>query len=605
MVYHAWMSDMRSQSNPLPVLAEDRIKDLERKLAAALSELNQAVVLQKDSEWRLRLLLEVVRNLSMGVVIMDADFIVTSVNEAYCQISGLTDNQIIGTRPPFESLISDDVELYKRVWAALKSEYRWDGEIWGERGDEKFALHIAITTIVDELGTPSQYAAIVNDVTVRKQDEERILRQANFDALTGLPNRALFIDRLGQSLLTMARAQHKLGLMFIDLDGFKLVNDTLGHDKGDDLLREAAVRISSCTRDGDTVARLGGDEFTVIMPNLHDAKDAPLVAQRILDELAKPFDLDGTESFISGSIGITIFPDDAEDSNDLLKNADAAMYRAKDLGKANYQFFTADLNAQVAERLQIKNGLVKALECNEFELFYQPKITLSTGKIDSVEALMRWDNASLGMVSPVRFIPVLEETGMVVEVGEWAIREACRQHRKWIEAGLSPIRIAVNLSARQLREISFVSVLQKLLDETGVGPDGIEIEITESMIMSDKDTAIAALAELHGLGIRVAMDDFGTGYSSLSYLRQFPIDTIKIDGSFIADISNNHEDAEIVRTIISMGRTLNKSIVAEGVETEEQLELLRSYNCDQIQGYLFSRPVPGDELTEFIREKNS
>lgn len=586
------------------MLDEDPIKDLELKLAAALSELNQSVVLYKDSEWRLRLLLEVVRNLSMGVVIMDADFIVTSVNEAYCKISGLPENQIVGTRPPFESLLRDDLDLYNRIWRALKSDYNWDGELWGEKGGEKVALHIAITTIVDEQGIPSQYAAIINDVTERKHDEERILHQANFDMLTGLPNRALFIDRLGQSLLTMARAEYKLGLMFIDLDGFKLVNDTLGHNKGDDLLREAAVRISSCTRDGDTVARLGGDEFTVIMPNLHDAKDTPLVAQRILDALTKPFELDGTESFVSGSIGITIFPDDAKNATDLLKNADAAMYRAKELGKANYQFFTDDLNAQVAERLRIKNGLIKALERGEFKLFYQPKVTLSSGRIDGVEALMRWENPDLGMVSPARFIPVLEETGMVVEVGEWAIREACQQHCRWIEAGLAPVRIAVNLSARQLREMSFVSVLQKLLTETGVGPDGIEIEITESMIMSDKDSAISALTELHDLGVRVAMDDFGTGYSSLSYLRQFPIDTIKIDRSFVADISTSLEAAEIIRTIISMGQTLNKSIVAEGVETEEQLEILRSYRCDQVQGYLISYPVPGDELTEFIREKN-
>lgn len=595
---------MNTNTNTLVTSAEDRIKSLEDQLADALTEMSQAVVLQKDTEWRLRLLLEVVRNLSMGVVIMDEDFVVTSVNDAYCQISGLPESQIIGTRPPFETLMSSDPEMYQKIWRSLLSEYKWEGELWGQRDDEKIAFNIAITAIVDANEKPSQYAAIVSDITERKQDEERILRQANFDNLTGLPNRALFVDRLGQSLLTMSRAQHKLGLMFIDLDGFKLVNDTLGHHKGDDLLREAAVRISSCTRDGDTVARLGGDEFTVIMPNLHDAKDAPLVAQRILDALAKPFDLDGTESFVSGSIGITIFPDDASDANNLLKNADAAMYRAKDLGKANYQFFTSDLNEQVAERLTIKNGLVKALERDEFKVFYQPKVTLSTGQIDSVEALMRWDNPGLGMVSPARFIPVLEETGMVVEVGEWAIREACKQHRTWIEAGLPPIRIAVNLSARQLREISFVSVLQQVLHETGVGPEGIEIEITESMIMSDTDSAIASLTELHGLGIRVAMDDFGTGYSSLSYLRQFPIDTIKIDGSFVADIAASVDGAEIVRTIISMGQTLNKTIVAEGVETEEQLQLLRNFKCDQVQGYLFSRPVPGNELTEFIRETN-
>jgi diguanylate cyclase (GGDEF)-like protein/PAS domain S-box-containing protein len=598
------MTDMNINTGTLNTSAEDRIKSLEDQLADALADMSQAVVLQKDTEWRLRLLLEVVRNLSMGVVIMDEDFVVTSVNDAYCKISGLPESQIIGTRPPFETLMSSDPEMYQKIWSALLSEYKWEGELWGQRGEEKIAFNIAITAIVDANEKPSQYAAIVSDITQRKQDEERILRQANFDSLTGLPNRALFIDRLGQSLLTMSRARHKLGLMFIDLDGFKLVNDTLGHDKGDDLLREAAVRISSCTRNGDTVARLGGDEFTVIMPNLHDAKDAPLVAQRILDALAKPFDLDGTESFISGSIGITIFPGDASDANNLLKNADAAMYRAKDLGKANFQFFTSDLNEEVAERLTIKNGLIKALERDEFKVFYQPKVTLSTGQVDSVEALMRWDNPDLGMVSPARFIPVLEETGMVVEFGEWAIREACKQHRTWIDAGLPPIRIAVNLSARQLREISFVSVLQKVLHEAGVGPEGIEIEITESMIMSDTDSAIAALTELHGLGVRVAMDDFGTGYSSLSYLRKFPIDTIKIDGSFVADISTSADDAEIVRTIISMGQTLNKTIVAEGVETEEQLQLLRNFKCDQVQGYLFSRPVPGNELTEFIRETN-
>jgi diguanylate cyclase (GGDEF)-like protein/PAS domain S-box-containing protein len=584
---------MNTNTSRLVTSAEDRIKSLECQLADALAEMTQAVVLQKDTEWRLRLLLEVVRNLPMGVVIMDEDFVVTSVNDAYCQISGLPESQIIGTRPPFENLMSNDPEMYQKIWSALLSEYKWEGELWGQRGEEKIAFNIAITAIVDAHEKPSQFAAIVSDITQRKQDEERILRQANFDNLTGLPNRALFIDRLGQSLLTMSRARHKLGLMFIDLDGFKLVNDTLGHDKGDDLLREAAVRISSCTRNGDTVARLGGDEFTVIMPNLHDAKDAPLVAQRILDALAKPFDLDGTESFVSGSIGITIFPGDASDANNLLKNADAAMYRAKDLGKANLQFYTSDLNEEVAERLSIKNGLVKALERDEFKVFYQPKVTLSTGHIDSVEALIRWDNPDLGMVSPALFIPVLEETGMVVEVGEWVIREACKQHRAWIEAGLPPIRIAVNLSARQLREISFVSVLQKVLYETGVGPEGLEIEVTESMIMSDTDSAIAALTELHGLGIRVAMDDFGTGYSSLSYLRKFPIDTIKIDGSFVADISTSADDAEIVRTIISMGQTLNKTIVAKGVETDEQLQLLRSFKCDQIQGYLFSRPVPG------------
>lgn len=559
-----------------------------------------------NPEARLRLLLEVIRSISMGVVIMDADFRVTSANEAYCRMAHMTEEAMIGNRPPFEDLIKETPEIYADAWRSLYHTGSWDGEFWGQAADgERVALNLAITSIHDENGSLSQYAAIVNDVTQRKLDEERIRYQANFDALTGLPNRSLFIDRLHQSLLAMARANNKLGLMFIDLDGFKLVNDTLGHDKGDELLREAAERIAACTRTGDTVARLGGDEFTVIMPNLHRNHDAPVVAQRILASLNKPFLLGGTESFVSGSIGITLYPDDAADANDLLKNADAAMYRAKDNGKANYQFYTVDMNAEVTERLRVKNGLVKALERGELELFYQPKMTLENGKIEGVEALMRWNSADLGMVPPARFIPVMEETGQVVEVGEWAIRTACLQQREWRDAGLPNVRIAVNLSARQLREMSFVSVLEKVLNETGVEPTNLEVEITESMLMSDTENAVAALQNLHEMGVHLAMDDFGTGYSSLSYLRRFPIDTIKIDRSFVSDITTSPDDAEIIRTIINMGRTLGRKIVAEGVETQEQLSILREYECDQIQGYFLSPPLPAAKLTGFLREQNA
>ncbi len=560
----------------------------------------------ENPEARLRLLLEVIRNISMGIVIMDADFRVTSANESYCRMAGKTEESMIGNRPPFEELIKESPETYADAWRSLYHKGSWEGEFWGQATDrERVALHLAITSIHDEFGSLSQYAAIVNDVTQRKLDEERIRYQANFDALTGLPNRSLFIDRLHQSLLAMARANNKLGLMFIDLDGFKLVNDTLGHDKGDELLREAAERIAACTRTGDTVARLGGDEFTVIMPNLHRSHDAPLVAQRILDSLNKPFLLDGTESFVSGSIGITLYPDDADDASDLLKNADAAMYRAKDKGKANYQFYTIDMNAEVTERLRVKNGLVKALEREEFELFYQPKMTLENGRIEGVEALMRWNSRDLGMVPPSRFIPVMEETGQVVEVGEWALRSACLQHKAWRDAGMPDIRVAVNLSARQLREISFVSLLENVLRDTGVEPGGLEVEITESMLMSDTENAVEALQNLHDMGIHLAMDDFGTGYSSLSYLRRFPIDTIKIDRSFVSDITTSTDDAEIIRTIINMGRTLGRKIVAEGVETQEQLSILREYECDQIQGYFLSPPLPAAKLTGFLREQTA
>jgi len=444
-----------------------------------------------------------------------------------------------------------------------------------------------------------------HDITERKEDEERIPFQANYDQLTGLPNRSLFLDRLNQTLANAERTRTNVGVMFIDLDGFKLVNDTLGHDVGDLLLQETSERLKECVRNTDTVSRLGGDEFTILMPNLHDPRDAPLVANRILESVYTPFNLKGSDFFVSASIGITVYPQDAKSAGDLLRNADSAMYQAKEKGKANFQFFTDDLNREMKERLILKNGLIKAMEKEEMALFYQPKQNLQNGAIAGVEALMRWNSVELGMISPARFIPVLQETGLMVEFGEWAIRAACLQHREWLDAGLPPIRIAVNLSARQLREISFVSVFKKALKEIGVVSESLEIEITESLLMADARNTVTAIEELHDLGIRVTMDDFGTGYSSLSVLKRFPIDSIKIDQSFVADITTNSDDAEIIRAIVTMGKTLNRTVIAEGVETQEQIDMLRDYGCDQIQGYLFCPPMPATELTKFLLEKNT
>ena len=515
--------------------------------------------------------------LTLGVVVMDASMRVVALNDTFADLIGRPPENIIGEVPGFISHLRENAQLYLKINKLLQGKGYWDGEVRIENSDgDDAVLQVAMTALTGEDGALCKVGAMVRDVTAERESEERIRYQATFDALTGLPNRALFMDRLGQSVAAMSRSKDKLGLMFIDLDGFKLVNDTLGHDKGDDLLREAATRISGCVRQGDTLARLGGDEFTIIMPNLKSAKDAPLLAQRILAALAKSFILDGVEAFVSGSIGITICPDDASSPMDLLRNADAAMYRAKEMGKANFQFFTNDLNEEMSGRLALRNGLLRALERDEFQLFYQPKLDLLSGRTNSVEALMRWNSAELGAVPPARFIPVLEETGMVVEFGEWAIESVCRQHRAWIDSGLPPIRIAINLSARQLREMSFVSVLSRVLKETDVAAELLEIEITESMLMSDTEAAVSALTKLHELGVRVAMDDFGTGYSSLSHLRKFPIDAIKIDGSFIADMTTNDRGAEIVRTIIGMGKALGMQIVAEGVETAEQLETLRA-----------------------------
>ena len=577
--------------------------DLEARVEKRTRELTREVAERRQAEESLRLAGKVIDNLTEAVVIVDPDFKVTAVNPAFTQITGFTTREVIGKAPPFYKALRENGDLYKQMQASIKAKGSWEGEYWSKRkSGEDYAERLSFSAITGEKDKIQHYAAVISDVTERKESEERIHFQTNYDTLTGLPNRSLFQDRLNLALPSMSRSDRKLALMFIGLDGFKLVNDTLGHDIGDLLLKKAAKRLGTCVREGDTVARLGGDEFTVIMPNLVDPHHAPLVSQRVLDALAKPFRLNGNETFVSASIGITIFPDDASEAKELLRNADAAMDRAKEQGKANFHFFTADLNAVAQERMVLKNGLGKALENGEFSLHYQPKLEIESGRITGVEALMRWNSPDLGMVSPVKFIPVMEETGQVVEMGEWAIRTACLQHQEWRQAGLPRIRIAVNLSPRQLRDASFVLIVENVLRETGVEPAGLELEITESLLMSDSGDALKTLGELHEMGIHMAMDDFGTGYSSLSYLKRFPIDTIKIDRTFVADIATSPDDAEIIRTIISMGHTLNRKVIAEGVENDQQLSLLRDYQCDEIQGYFFSRPLPAGMATKFIKK---
>jgi len=571
-------------------------------LRMARDELALEAKNRQKAEGDLLLAAKVIGSLSEAVVIIDEDGCVKSVNGAFNFLTGYDPGDVLGKPPHFVDVLNVGPEGLSAVWSTLADRGHWEGEHWNLRKDgTEYAERVSISAISDEDGAVRQYAAVVSDVTQRKRDEERIRYQANYDSLTGLPNRALFLDRLSQATANTQRLGSKLGLMFIDLDGFKLVNDTLGHDLGDMLLKEAAARLEDCIRSGDTVARLGGDEFTVVMPNLEGPNPVEGAAQRILDALARPFDLNGQETFISGSIGLTIYPDDAEDINELVKNADSAMYLAKDMGKASYQFYTGSLNDEVAERHGLKNGLVKALENNQLRMVYQPKMDLASGRIVGCEALMRWSHPRLGEVSPARFIPILEETGQVVEVGAWSLKVALDQHKAWIDDGLPPIPIAVNLSARQLREMDFVQMMVGLLDAAALSADSLEIEITESMLMKDTERAVTALRDLHDLGIRVSMDDFGTGYSSLSYLKKFPIDTIKIDRSFVSDIAQGNDDAEIIRTIINMGQTLNRKIVAEGVETVEQMDLLKDYECDQIQGYYLSKPLAGDDFAAFYR----
>ncbi len=441
-----------------------------------------------------------------------------------------------------------------------------------------------------------------HDLEERKRVEQSIRHMAHHDALTGLPNRALFRDRLTHAMAQADRYHQKLAVMFLDLDRFKAINDTLGHNVGDQLLKIAAERLRSCVRDSDTVARLGGDEFTVVVEDIIEDQDAASVAQKILDTLSQPFNLYGHEVFISVSVGVTLYPNDDENADNLLRNADSAMYRAKEFGRNNFQFYVADMNVKARERLMLESALRRALDRGEFMLYYQPRVDLLSGKVIGAEALLRWRHPDLGLVPPSEFIPILDETGMIIPVGDWALREACRQNRAWQDSGLPPIRVAVNLSVRQFIQKDLADTVIRALAAVGLAAEHLELEITEDLFLEHNETNIVTLSRLKKMGIHISIDDFGTGYSSLSYLKRLPIDTLKIDQSFVRDIGTDPDNKAIASAIIAMAASLRLNVLAEGVETDEQLAFLRAQGCNEIQGFSFSHPLPADEFAQLLRE---
>ncbi|MBE0621404.1 MAG: EAL domain-containing protein [Burkholderiales bacterium] len=473
-------------------------------------------------------------------------------------------------------------------------------EIFGLRADgEEFPLEISLSRI-SHSGKPL-YSVVLNDISARRRDEARLNALANYDALTALPNRALFHKRVQRSLVHAQRFNEGLAVLFLDLDRFKIVNDTLGHSVGDRVLQALAGRLKDCLREVDTLARLGGDEFAVLIEQVTDTRFVGSVARKLLKAVAEPLTLDGQEYNITASIGISAYPADGSEAATLLKNADIALYRAKERGKNNAQFYAADMNAHSMARLSLETGLRRALERGEFLLHYQPKLDIGTGRICGMEALVRWMRPESGMVSPAEFIPLAEETGLIEPIGAWVLKAACERNRAWQREGMPAMRVAVNLSARQFVQANLVSDVARVLDETGLAPGSLELEITESMVMDDPERAIRTLRQLKSMGIALAIDDFGTGYSSLGYLKRFPIDNIKIDRSFIKDIPGNSDDATITRTIIDMTHNLRLKVVAEGVETKAQLDFLREQGCDEMQGYYFSRPLAEDAFLKLVQ----
>lgn len=494
---------------------------------------------------------------------------------------------------PFTVEAGTDLDDLSRRIVEAGMQYMYDGFIITEEG-----AYIGMGTGHD----------LMQMMTERKQ--AHLYHLAHYDALTGLPNRLLFEDRLTQALVQARRSGQLVALLFLDLDRFKIINDTFGHAVGDLLLKAVANRLSESVRESDTVARMGGDEFTLIFSGLHEPQDAGQIAHLILEVMAKPFTLEGHEVPVSTSIGITLYPLDNNGVDKeksaievLLKNADTAMYKAKDQGKNNYQFFTAEMNVATLERLLLENDLRKGLENNEFILHYQPRIHCADGSVSGMEALVRWRHATLGLVPPAKFIPLAEETGLIVPIGIWVLRTACAQTKAWIDAGMKPLRVAINLSARQFKHANLIESIKTVLEETGLSPKYLEVELTESLAMEDVKQTIVTLNALNALGVSIAIDDFGTGYSSLSYLKRFPVDFLKIDRSFVRDIGTSSDSSVIAKTIIAMAHNLQLEVVGEGVETAEQLDFLRRHECEEVQGYLFSRPLPAEEFALFIKSR--
>lgn len=578
--------------------------DEEKKFIVDISDLAMIAIAHDKSERRMRILSSAIEQTDSLIVIMDREGMIEYVNLAFEQATGYLKEEVQGTRIiPVKSEFHNKA-FYTKLWDTIhRGESFCDVFINRRKNGLLYYEEKTITPLKDEHNNIVHFVSTGKDITERMDTQKQLQHMAHHDPLTNLANRTLLLAHLDKALAQAQRDKCMVALMFFDLDRFKTVNDSLGHSMGDHLLKTIAQRLHECVRGGDIVSRLGGDEFTVMLPVIRKIEEPAHVAQNLLDTLRQPIVINGHEIFCTASIGITLYPDDAKNTEELLKNADLAMYRAKALGGDSYEFFTEELTKQSHQRLDMENKLRYALARNELSLHYQPQINIQSGDVCGFEALLRWEQSELGIIPPNVFVPILEETGLIIPVGEWVFETACAYARRLQLAGLHNFRMAVNLSARQFHNKQLVSSIKQHLSDSTLESHHLEIEITESLLIENIDTTTFMLNELSGMGVNISIDDFGTGYSSLAYLKCFPINTIKIDRAFVRDLTTDPDDRSIITAIIAMAQSLGYKVIAEGVETSEQLEFLREQRCDEIQGYIISRALSAEELDAWLLEQ--
>lgn len=549
----------------------------------------------------LRLLRRVYENIREGVMITDTESKILSINPAFTDITGYAAHEALGNTPRILRSDKHGKTFYASLWETLLREGSWQGEIWNRRKNgETYAQWLNISALKNDKGVPTHYVGVFDDLTGLKLRDEQLRYHALNDTLTGLPNRVQFKNRLEWSLKKTARNDSMLAVMILDLDNFKTINSSLGHIVGDRLLREAGGRLQGTLSEINTVARLGNDEFAVIIEHLRGHDEALGTANKLLKALAAPFNIDGQEIYLTANIGVSISPADSKEPETLMRYADLAMCRAKKRGKNRIEHYSPGMNAAARKRLLLEHDLHAALRNGEFTVHYQPKFDLKAGRVTGMEALLRWEHPKNGRVPPASFIPSAEETGLIIPIGRWILEEACRQNKAWQKAGHPGLRVAVNISAVQFRNQNLVEVVASVLKKTGLSPDCLTLEITESAVMQNVEAAVGTMKRLSAMGIRLSIDDFGTGHSSLSYLKRFPLHELKIDKSFITDVATSRGDATIAEAIIALSHGLKLNVVAEGVENSRQVEFLRERGCDEMQGFLLAPPMPAEAFSKFL-----